>query len=380
VAILSFIATVYLFTIAFFDLPNAIVLTLAFVFAGLFASTTRYGAQSKQWGVIFSRSPRIGFVVVFSLTLLLLASVVVAYSLTEHYIATKSLAQAQVAFANGDFESADSIAQSSVAFAQSAFAYQVQAGVAMARLNQIMSSSTLPKAQAQQMYQTILSSGINAALTATNLDPSNVQSWLVLGNLYSQAVPLTVKGAYDSAKTAYDKARLLDPTNPQIPYIMAQLNIANKDIKKAQEDLKIAIALKQDYTDAIFLLSQLEVQSGNIKEALEASLAAAYFTPNNPNILFQVGILSAAQGDLNGAGQALTAAVTANPQFANARYFLAAIYAKQGNLAEARAQIQAIADISVENATSVAPLLTALEAGKNPFPENLLSIPSVPVK
>ena len=59
-------------------------------------------------------------------------------------------------------------------------------------------------------------------------------------------------GAYDSAKTAYDKARELNPTNPQIPYIIAQLDIAHRDNKAAQEDPKIAIGLKQDFTAAIF--------------------------------------------------------------------------------------------------------------------------------
>ena len=83
---------------------------------------------------------------------------------------------------------------------------------------------------------------INAALTATKLDQSDYQMDCAR-NLYAQAVPLQVAGAYDSAKTAYDKARELNPTNPQIPYIIAQLNIAHRDNKAAQEDLKTAITV-----------------------------------------------------------------------------------------------------------------------------------------
>ena len=158
------------------------------------------------------------------------------------------------------------------------------------------------------------------------------------------------RGAYDSAKTAYEKAHALDPTNPQIPYVIAQLDIANKNNKAAEADLKSAIALKQDYTDAIFLLSQLEVQDGNVKDALTSALAAAYFTPNNPNILFQVGILYAATNDYANAAAALSAAVAANPQFANARYFLSAVYAKQNDMKDALTQMQAIADMSNDNA------------------------------
>ncbi|MHB1163219.1 MAG: tetratricopeptide repeat protein [Minisyncoccota bacterium] len=380
VSIASFVGSLYLFAIALFDLPSAVILALAFVFAGLFISTMRFAADGRQWGVRFSRSPRLGFVIVFSLTILLLSSVVAAYALVEHYIATTDIATAASALSAGELDKADQAAQSAISFAPSVAAYQIQAGVARARLNLVVASSTMEKAAAQQAYQAALSGGINAALTATNIDPSNYQNWLALGNLYAQAVPIGISGAYDSAKTAYTKAEALNPTNPQIPYILAQLDIANKDIKSAQTDLKAAIALKQDYTAAIFLLSQLEVQDGNVKDALASALAAAYFTPNDPNILFQVGVLYAAQNDFPNAATALAGAVAANPQFANARYLLAAVYAKLGDMQDALAQMQAIAAISSQNATAVATQLAALEAGKNPFPANLLSASSTPVK
>ena len=239
----------------------------------------------------------------------------------------------------------------------------------------------MPTSAAQQAFQTALSSGINAALTATRLAPSDYQNWLALGNLYAQAVPLGITGAYDSARTAYEKAHAMNPTNPQILYILAQLNIANKSNNAAKDNLKAAIALKQDYTAAIFLLSQLEVQDGNVKDALASALSAAYFTPNDPNILFQVGILYAAQNDFANAATALGAAVNANPQFANARYLLSAVYAKQGDFKAALAQMEAIANMSSDNAKAVATQLASLAAKKNPFPANLLSIsPPSPVK
>ncbi|MHB0865950.1 MAG: hypothetical protein ACYC1Y_03575 [Minisyncoccota bacterium] len=380
VSIASFVGSLYLFAIALFDLPSAVILALAFVFAGLFISTMRFAADGRQWGVRFSRSPRLGFVIVFSLTILLLSSVVAAYALVERYIATIDIATAASALSAGDLDKADQAAQSAISFAPSVAAYQIQASVARARLDLVVASSTMEKAAAQQAYQAALSSGINAALTATNIDPSNYQNWLTLGNLYAQAVPIGISGAYDSAKTAYTKAQALNPTNPQIPYILAQLDIANKDLKSAQADLKAAIALKQDYTAAIFLLSQLEVQDGNVKDALASALAAAYFTPNNPNILFQVGVLYAAQNDFANAATALAGAVAANPQFANARYLLAAVYAKLGDMQDALTQMQAIAALSSQNAAAVATQIAALEAGKNPFPANLLSASSTPVK
>lgn len=378
VAILSFVASLYLFAVAVFGLPNAVILALAFVFAGVFISTTRFANGSAQWGILFSRSPRLGFLIVFTLTIFLLSSVAAAYALVGHYIAATMITSASTAFAAGKYEEASADAQSSITFAPSAIAYQIQAGVANAQLNQILASSTISVSAAQQLFQTTLSSGINAALTATRLTPSDYRNWIALGNLYAQAVPLKVEGAYASARAAYEKAQALSPTNPQIPFVLAQLDIANKDIKGAQAHLKDAIALKQDYTAAIFLLSQLEVQDGNLKEALASALAAAYFMPNDPNILFQVGILRAASNDLPGAVAALEASVAANPQFANARYFLSAIYAKQKDFTKALTQMQIIAALSSDNAKAVVSQLAALKEKRNPFPANLLSIAPTP--
>ncbi len=379
VSMLSFVGMTYVFTDAIFGLPGSVLLALGFVFAGLFASTMRYSRGKTQWGVIFARAPKIGFVIVFALTLLLLASVVAAYSLTTRYVASVDLTRAENALSAGNLNAAAASANASLAFDQSSSAYQVLANVAGTQMQQIAASSTLPAATAQKAFQAALTSGINAALTATQVDPNDYQNWLALGSLYAQAVPLKVKGAYDSAKTAFDKAAALNPTNPQIPYLIAQLDIANADTKSAEIALKNAIALKQDYTPAILLLSQLYVQDGNVKDALASAEAAAYFTPNDPNVLFQVGILSAANNDLAGASQALQAAIAANPQFANARYFLAAVYAKQGDLKDALAQVQDISSMSAANQKAVATQLAALSAGKNPFPSNLLSASSTPV-
>lgn len=379
VATFSFIASIYLFVMAIFGLPNTIILALAFVFTGLFISTTRFAVQGKQWGIVFSRSPRLGFLVVFSLTIILLASVGTAYSLVGRYIAAIELTKSNVAFSAGNLDEAYKAAQNSIFFAPSAAAYQIEAGIASVQLDRIVASTTMSTSAAQQAFQTALSRGINAALTATRLTPSDYRNWLMLGNLYSKAVPLSVSGAYDSAKAAYEKAQTQNPTSPQIQYIIAQLNIANRNIKAAKENLKAAITLKQNYTEAIFLLSQLEVQDGNVKGALAAALAADYFTPNNPSILFHIGILSAAESDFTGAVNALSGAVAANPQFANARYFLSAVYAKLGDIKNALIQMQAVAALSSTNAEAVASHLSALKAGKDPFPKNLISASPAPV-
>ncbi|KKU48688.1 MAG: hypothetical protein UX68_C0010G0063 [Parcubacteria group bacterium GW2011_GWA2_46_9] len=71
----------------------------------------RFAVRGRQWGIIFSRSPRIGFVIVFSLTILLLASVAAAYTLINHYIATTELSNANAAFSAGNIDAADKAAR-----------------------------------------------------------------------------------------------------------------------------------------------------------------------------------------------------------------------------------------------------------------------------
>jgi tetratricopeptide (TPR) repeat protein len=377
VSVVSFLGAIYLFTVAIFDLPNTVLLALAFILAGLFVSTTRYSGEGKQWGIVFSRSPRLGFVIVFALTILLLSSVVAAYTLVGRYVAVQVLADANVAFSNGNLDQADAKALNAITFAPNAAApYKVQSGIATVRIAQLAASSTIPAATAQKEFQDDLSKGIQAALTATRLDPNDYQNWLALGNLYAQAVPIGVNGSYEYAATAYKRAAALNPTNPQIPYILAQLDISHKDIKAAEADLKQAVTLKPDYVNAYLILSQLEVQDNNVKDALASTVAAANLTPNDPNILFQVGLLSAASDNYPQAIQAFAGAVSARPDFANAHYFLAVALAHEGDLQDALKQIQAVSDQSPENAKAVATQLAALQAGKNPFPANLLTVAS----
>ena len=369
----SFVGFAYLFALAIFALPGAVPLALGFIFAGVFASSMRF--SKGQWGVIFSKSPRIGFVIVFGLTLLLLGSVYGAFIQVERYLAQVDLTTANSQANAGQYATAAASAARSISFAPSTAAYRLEAQIAMAQMNQIVANTTAPSATVQQQFQSVLTSGISAAISSTKLGPGDYQNWLTLGSLYAAVVPLGVTGAYDNAKAAYTTAAGLNPTSPTIPYIQAQLEVANKNNAAAETNLATAINLKGDYTQAIFLLSQLKVADGDIKQALQAALAAVYFTPNDPTILFQAGVLSAANGDDAGAVAALSRAVSITPTFSNARYFLAALYAKAKDYPDAITQLKAIAAVSDANSQAVAPLIASLQANKNPFPANLLSAP-----
>ncbi|MEK7101265.1 MAG: tetratricopeptide repeat protein [Patescibacteria group bacterium] len=247
-------------------------------------------------------------------------------------------------------------------------------------MREVAADSTLGASEAQQRFQTALSKAIQDALAATKINPNNYQNWVMLGNVYGIVVPLKIEGAYDNAKTAYDRAIVLNPTNPSLLYVLAQLENAQGNGIAAEETLIQTITLKRDYPQAIFLRSQLQVQLGKAKEALQAAEAAAYFAPNDPTIIFQVGILRSANGDNAGAVAALSRSVELNPQYANARFFLGVMYAISGDYAKAIKELEAVAAISPENAEAVASDLAALRAGKNPFPQSRLGALGIPQK
>lgn len=382
VSIVTFVGACYVFILAIGTEPGPVMLMLGFFFAGLFVSSLRYGGSRKEWGVVFSRNPRIGFMIVFGLTLLLLAAVVAAYVVVERYLGSVAYAEAVQDLNQGNVSGATTAINRSLLFAPSDRAYQLAAAASISQMQAIANNTSLSPSQAQQQFQGALSTGIQAATLATQLAPDNYRNWVVLGNVYQTVVPLKIDGAYANAKAAYEKAQALNPTNPTLPYALAQLEIAQGNAAPAENDLTAAIGLKRDYTEAILLLSQLQVQEGKAKDALQAAEAAAYFAPNDQNVLFQVGILRLGTGNIDGAIQALSSAVQQNSQYANARYFLAIAYSSKGQYAQALTQLNAIAALSAQNAQAVAADIATLKAGKNPFPparQGQLGIPQTPV-
>lgn len=383
VSIASYTGTLYVLALSVFTVPGPAVLAAGFILAGVFVSTLRFSAGRQEWGIVFSKNPRVGFVIVFGFTLLLLAAVYAAYGVVTRYLAEVAYAESTQALSAGNLDGAEAAAARSITFSASDRAYQVLSSVGIARMNAIAQDTTLAPAEAQSRFQAALSGAVESALAATSVGGNDYRNWVLLGNVYQTVVPLRIDQAYENAKAAYTRAMELNPTSPGLPFILAQLEIAQNKPAEAEEYLLQTIALKRDYTQAIFLLSQIQVSQGKSREALQAAEAAAYFAPNDPVVLFQLGILRSGTGDTQGAIAALARAVEINPQYANARFFLGVAYATAGQFSEAAAQLEAVAALSPENAQAVAADLATLRAGRNPFPVSrfgALGIPQVPVQ
>ncbi|MEK7100120.1 MAG: hypothetical protein AAB883_03220, partial [Patescibacteria group bacterium] len=71
VSVTSFVGSVYVLALSIFTVPGPVLLAIGFLFIGLFISSLRHASRAREWGIVFSRNPRIGFVIVFVLTLIL---------------------------------------------------------------------------------------------------------------------------------------------------------------------------------------------------------------------------------------------------------------------------------------------------------------------
>lgn len=378
----SFLAAFCVLATAFFAVPGPVVLAVGFIAVGVFISALRSAEGSYEWGIVFSKAPRLGFVVVFALTILLLASVAATYVVVERYLADVSNSRAAVALARGDIDTAEREIGRSLTLAETDRTYRLAATVAVARIQQIVTDRSLTPTIAQQRFRTAVSDAIVASTRATERNPRDYQNWTTLGAVYGSLVPLQIEGAYEQAAAAYEEARLRAPLKPSLPFTLAQLELARGNRAGAEEHLVEAIGLKRNYVAAILILSRIKVENGETREALEAAEAAAFLAPNDASVLFQVGLLRFAAGNSAGAVEALESAVAINPGFANAHFYLAVTHAVSGRYEEALAELQTVGELSEENIPLIAADVAALEEGRNPFPTSrleALGIPYVPV-
>jgi tetratricopeptide (TPR) repeat protein len=353
-----------------FYLPNIVVIALAFVFTGLFIASLRSTPLYKIREVSFAENPRLGFVSVLALTLLLLASIGTLYLVGGRYVSAWYLQRGLTAFnVVGNLEIAGESVEKSINIASGDRHIRLATDISLVRLNQILSQEGVSSDELRSQFQTALTETIQGAITATEIDETNYQNWMSLGRVYQAVVPLGIDGSYSAAKRAYDRAGELNPTNPAIDLARAQLEVLNGDTEKVREHIASALEKKSNYTAAIFLLTQIEASEGNIREAISSAEAATLIDPNNPVAYFQLGILRYNQNNNGGAIEAFERAIVLNPSYSNARYFLGLSYDRVGKSSEALVQFESIEKLNPDN-NEIKLIIDNLRQGRSPFADS----------
>jgi|GEM_PF-90627 len=376
----SFLAGFYLWLLMIFYTPNVVLVTLAFFFTGIYVASLRHNSTGKlrERTFVFAGNPKTGFASVFTLTFLLLLTLVSGYTAFKVYNSAVKFQTGVIALnVAGDIDRAQDTIARSASIYETDRQYRLLADISTARVVALQSTTGLTENELREQFQFRLAQAIEAGQTATELDSNNYQNWLSLGRVYQSVVPLGIEGAYENALNSFEKALELNPNGPATYLTLARLEVANNDTLRARDHITSALELKNNYTEAIFLLSQIEISEGNVDEAIESIEAAAILTQNNPVIFFQLGLLKYNQKDNEGAQAAFGRAVQLSNDYANALYFLGLTEDKIGNTNNAIALFDRVSSLNPDN-EEVKRILENLRAGRSPFADQSPPPPPIP--
>ncbi len=377
----SFLTSCFLWCLLFFYASGAAVLVLAFGLSGLtIAALHAVGARPRRT-LSFSGNPAVSFAAVLALIIFLLGDAAFAYSIGNRLASSIWYVQGvRAGNERGDVDEAERLILRAVGRSPSDVYMRALAETALARMQALLARANESNADAtREAFERVLGQAISYGRSAVEYDSGNYENWLSLGRVYEAVVPLKISGAYESARSAYEEAQKQNPKSPGIPLAIARLEASKGDGARAREFIGAALALKQNYTEAIFLLSQLEVQEGNIAAAIQSVEAATVLAPNDSVLRFQLGLLKYNEKDFRGAAAAFERAVAQNQNYANARYFLGLVYERLGRDADAVAQFEWLVKTNPDN-KEVALILKNLKAGRAPFTNAAPPVDALPEK
>lgn len=367
-ATLAFLLFGALFLVAhhLFYVPGVTLSALSFLFLGaVVAARSKDDAAhytyaltvDSAWGVA-----RVAAVVLLSVSVFL-ATLLISRSVVSHifigraadiYAQTGDVASAQVSLARSLFFAPDN---------DRAHRAAVELGiVALRDLAQsgVSDDAAITRLQAQ------LASTVEHGLAAVSLDDKNYQNWLTLASLYQELAGAGVSGAYEASKEAYSKARAENPTNPLLPFRLAQLESATGNASQAYMHIGEALALKDDFAAAHYLHSQLLVADGKYGEAQEAAVKAAQFVPQDPLVWYNLGTILYTSGAFAESAQVLSRAVELQSDYSNAMFVLALAHAKLGRTEEALGILERVQALNPSD-TGLVGVIERVRAGKDPF-------------
>ncbi len=211
------------------------------------------------------------------------------------------------------------------------------------------------------------------------IDPTNYYNYIAEARISELALSLQIPNAYENARNSYINALKYNPYNPSIYLNIARIDASQNKMDEAKKDIVMALQLKQNYIDAIFLLSQIQVAQGQIKEAITSVQAATRINSTNPLLFFQLGLLYYNDKNYTGAVDALSQALKLDRQYANAQYFLGLSYARLYKIADAIVQFENLSKTNPDS-QEVALILSNLRSNKSPFSDAKPPIDSKPEK
>lgn len=376
VIVSSFLGALYLWVTLFFYVPNVVVVFFAFLMTGVFIASLAEAKLIKNYDFSFLEDPRVGFVSVLVLIVLIISSIVGGYILLQKFLSVGYFQKGLITLnTTGDLDKTEQDIFNALKLDKSDIYYRTLSELNLAKLNNVLSQKDISKDTARAEFQTRSRIAIKNAVSATEIDRTNYLNWTTLAKVYQTLMMLGApKEFYDSAQGAYDTAVSLNPKDPSLTLERARLEIAVGNKDRAREYIAQALNQKSNYTEAIFLLSQMQANEGNLKDAIASAEVASMVSPNDMGAFFQLGLLRYKAKDYKGAIAAFSRAVDLNPSYSNAKYFLGISLYKTGDRKSAIQQFEEISSLNPDN-VEVKNILKNLKAGRGPFVDASVKAP-----
>ncbi|MDQ5955507.1 MAG: Tfp pilus assembly protein PilF, partial [Patescibacteria group bacterium] len=356
------VSTLYFWSAIVFYVPSSVLVLIALALAGaLFGLVFDHHTDEA-----YPHDHRLQIVALVLGGILAVGLVASTYTLARRAIVQSLTNQGLIALQQGRADDAISLAQRAQRVEVTADALRLGTDAGGVKITQLAQNAQNPKPQQIQEFALYASTTISLGQATVSKYPQDYRGYVSLGKIYDILAALQVKGAYENAQAAYAEAAKRNPTNPQIPLLIARLDATQNNIAGVQQYLSQALTLKPDYTDAILMVVQLDVAGNDIPSAIRAAQAAVQSAPGVPSIWFQLGLLHYASGDTASAVPVLEQAVKLQSDYANAKYFLGLSYAGQGRTQDAIVQFTDLQKSNPDN-QEVQLILRNLLSGKPPF-------------
>lgn len=363
----SFVASVYLWGMSLIYVPGPVLLLFAAMCTGIFLAARR--AHLPQSGFLCSvtESSHATFLTISATVLVVVVSVGSLYYMSRFYVATAVYTSAFVSLQQGgnQIEAVQELMRAFEISKDDLFARQV-AAYEQVRLQEkvaaILGQSTLDETMKNELQQSIIAA-VNNAQMAVSLDGTEPENYAVLGRAYATTVPLNIEQGYELAKQALEKARDLDPKNPTRLVALAELELLKGNKTEARDNINKAIALKSNYTDAMYMLTQIEIADGNVVGAIESTRALTFLDAGNPVRFFQLGVLQYSAKQVKESIASFEQAIALSPEYSNARYFLAFAYDSVGQKDAAASELQEVLLRNPDNAEVKSLILSLAQNG-----------------
>ena len=355
--VMTFVASVFLWGMSYVYVSGPAILLLTALFTGLSFVAYRALVPTAVITVPLVSSRRQGFLLMTVVIILITASVSVVFTIGKQYVAQAQFTEAR-ATAKTPEEFQQKVGLAISQYRDDAFIGAL-AQIKLISLRQMM-TKTKPTEDDQKQFVNTAGQAIELANLAISLDPTNPDAHATLADILILLAAAGIDDAENRANGKLEDARWRDPMNPSYDLMGAYMSVQLNDVGQARERIGKALALKSNFSEALFLSSQIDIKEGNIDSAIATTRQIISLEPNNPTRYYQLGVLFAANKDVNSAIAAYEAAISLDQNFANARYMLALTYIDAKRLDDALTQLKIVQETNKDN-EQLKNLITQLE-------------------